>query len=44
MSQENVELVQRWFEFLARGELPLHLTAEDGGVTLLKPSRAFASN
>ncbi len=29
MSQENVNLVQRWFECLARSELPLHLTAED---------------
>ena len=29
MSQENLDLVRRWFEFLARSELPLHLAAED---------------
>jgi ketosteroid isomerase-like protein len=29
MSQENVELVRRWFESLGRSELPLHLATED---------------
>jgi ketosteroid isomerase-like protein len=29
MSQENVDLVRRWFAFLARGELPLDVAAEN---------------
>jgi ketosteroid isomerase-like protein len=36
MSQENAELVQRWFESLARSELPLHLTAEDVEIDNIK--------
>jgi len=36
MSQENVELVQRWFGFLGRSELPLHLTAEDVEIDNIK--------
>ena len=36
MSQENLELVRRWFEFLAGGELPLHLVVEDVEIDNIK--------
>ena len=36
MSQENIEIVRRWFGSFERGELPLDLTAEDVEIDNIK--------